>query len=971
MHSRRASSVGVWVGFLLVVSLAAPPPAGAVWVNSTKTQFQVGRELSQIIPAHAGTPFIDPTCDAQGGTSLALVQGRKLAGVDAVLNPLVLVVSCLSSTAANAARLTFISVTDGKVVKQISTTVVPGNGWAHLVLRPDKGDLLGCGNNGALHSIDFSQDTTSIADGTAAPLPFPSQVTSCKGLAWDAEADMIYVGVSAGPGIGRVVRFKDGATTLLGDFANLPCVAKGLAISGGVLLVSCEGALTILRLDKNTGRSLGVNGTLTATPLTAISPEPGLSDLACDPVTFHKDATGKDLFRDALWSRRGANGNAVVALEFPAFTCGLPSNSVVVQNGVPFSPLAAGLSAPAPGLPGAAPLAACFDNNGNVRDLDGDGLPDCWEASEEGSGIGIDFDGDGAVDLGLCAQVNTNGDGVTLTTECADPDHKDLFVEIDYMQFHKPDPRALSQTQSVDTPKSGGGTVGVQSVREAFAAAPVENPDTTTGIRIHLQVDEQVTFSPLSGGAPTSHVNQVAFTPCTGPASAAASPAQVVDFDIVKAGNFGTATERLEGPTTLNAKRLAFRYVLFAHTLVPLASGGAGGSGCAELGGDDAVVTLGSFAGTVAGHTGGFGSRDQQAGTFMHELGHLLGLEHGGHDKVNCKPNYRSVMSYNRQFAGSPLPNRRLDYSRSLDPLILLPNMTIDMNKTGILNEASLNELDGLGSDPSLGPLPPFFPLADQIVFGPNAWSLVSAAALDIDWNRNKAFQINATANINKGPTSGCDGSGTDLEGHDDWNNLLYRSSAAIDFASGRSSEPPAEMTSDDERAFYLASDADGNGVGDGTDCGGTIPDPPDGTTSFSCTHRLDTKPSPKGIKQRGNLEIVIFSEVNPSTLQVWDAPAQVITNDPVNFPLTFSVESVVIPVKVNKKGGGTCSAADRPDPVTGQKDGFRDLNCQVPLKGSELPTGTQFGIVSGFFFDPLTGENRAFSARQEVTILP
>jgi hypothetical protein len=231
MSSTRALSFGVSVCFLLVVSSAFPPTARAAWVNSTKTQFQVGGQLHQITPA-AASPFIDPTCDSQGGTSLALVQGRKLAGVDAVMNPLVLVVSCLSSNAANAARLSFISPTDGKVVKQISTTPVPGNGWAHLVLRPDKGDLLGCGNNGALYSIDFSQDT-STPDGTATPLPIPSQSTSCNGLAWDAEADMIYVGLSAGPGIGRVVRFKDGTTTLLGDFTNLPCGANGLAISGG------------------------------------------------------------------------------------------------------------------------------------------------------------------------------------------------------------------------------------------------------------------------------------------------------------------------------------------------------------------------------------------------------------------------------------------------------------------------------------------------------------------------------------------------------------------------------------------------------------------------------------------------------------------------------------------------------------------------------------------------------------------
>ena len=105
------------------------------------------------------------------------------------------------------------------------------------------------------------------------------------------------------------------------------------------------------------------------------------------------------------------------------------------------------------------------------------------------------------------------------------------------------------------------------------------------------------------------------------------------------------------------------------------------------------MVTLGSFSGsgTVAGHTGGVGSTDEQAGTLMHEFGHLVGLRHGGDDAVNCKPNYRSVMSYNRQLSGSPLVGRRLDYSRSEDPVLA------DPTKTGFLNEASLNELVGLG----------------------------------------------------------------------------------------------------------------------------------------------------------------------------------------------------------------------------------------------------------------------------------
>jgi len=1033
----RIPGIGVTLGFLLaMISCALPSPSRAAWVNSSATQFQVGGKLAEIVPTLVSTApgianspaLVDPTCPIilQGntplvGTSLALVRGSKLAGVDPVLYPVVLVVSCLdnSGSATIRSRLNFINpspftaivngtsvpVAAGIVVKQLSTTIggvtaAPSTGWAHLVHRPDKGDLLGCGADGSLYSIDYSQ-TNSVADGTATKLSTPVLV-GCGGLAWDAENDKIYQGVPANnKKIGNVVRFKEGDVQPDATFTtNLSCEANGLAISGGVMLVSCAGlvnnTLVFLRLDKNTGANLGLYSSIplpvpgSTVPgflgLTSLgTADPGLGDLACDPVTFQKNTAGRDLYRDAVWSRRGANGNGVAAVEFPAFTCGLPSNSVVVQSGVSFSPLAAGLSTGTAASPGLSPLTSCFDGNGIVVDSDGDGLPDCWEANNGGNigPGGIDFDGDGATDFTLCAQVNINGDGTTLTTECANTNHKDLFVEVGWMDNHKPDPQALSQTQSV-------ATVGVKSVREAFGAAPVSNPVGGIGISLHIQVDKQpVTFLNSTGTTMTSHVANVALTPCTAPASLAPSPTDAADYDAIKNGipgltngNFGRfdAANPLSAKA-LNAMRLAFRYVLFGHNLVGNPNGGSSSSGCSEVGGDDAVVSLGSFTSTtVNGISHARGTTDQQAGTFMHEFGHLLGFEHGGEDTVNNKPNYRSVMSYSRQFAGSPITGRRLDYSRSeLD-----------------LNETTLNECSGVGSllaDPTLGPILPFFPSADQLAFGPGSWSIVTpttatvsspctAGQLPINWDRQtsqgKVFQTSTTGDINS------DGFNTTLFGSNDWANVLYRLSAAIDFAGGRSetltsSLSGSEMTKENETDFFLKKDVDGNGIGDGTDCGGTITlvnNIP--TTSFPCTHRIDIKPSfsfPKTIHlgTEATVSIVIFSEINGAN--VWDVTKQLVTltngcTASAAPCLTFSIENVIEPVKTNQNGQGTCSAQNLADPVSGLNDQIKDLKCQFATSG--LPTGTHFGVVSGYFVDPLDNNAvKAFSARQEVTILP
>ena len=250
---------------------------------------------------------------------------------------------------------------------------------------------------------------------------------------------------------------------------------------------------TMLRLDRTAGSSSGVGQGSAADPEPVVAqPVPPQSGPAtrCRRSRSTRMRPGRICTRTRCgpgWELTQCRGR----LEFqPSLRPAI--NSVVVQNGAYFSHLAAALGPWSRDRPTRCSSRACFDANEH-QGLGRGRTSDCWELTslpDRRTRRGIDFNGDGIVDLKLCVQVNTNGDGVTLTQECADRKRKDLFVEIDYMQYHKPDPKALSQTQSVDTLTPDGKFVGVKSVREAFAAAPLCNPSYTpgnTGIRIRFR----------------------------------------------------------------------------------------------------------------------------------------------------------------------------------------------------------------------------------------------------------------------------------------------------------------------------------------------------------------------------------------------------------------------------------------------------------------------------------------------------
>src|SRR6185503_2046898 len=187
--------------------------------------------------------------------------------------------------------------------------------------------------------------------------------------------------------------------------------------------------------------------------------------------------------------------------------------------------------------------------------------------------------------------------------ECPVKNHKDIFVEIDYMQGHQP----IAQ--------------GLTDVKTSFANSGLTNPDGSPGIKLHIQVDEQITrVAALNVWKDTDADS-------------------TNDFFKIKQNKFGTSTEH--GATLLannvklrDGKAQAFHYALFANSI-----GACGPSGIAELPGNDLIVSLGcGFNGVSDGFGGVQGTQKEQEGTLMHELGHNLSLDHGGPIKYRVLP---------------------------------------------------------------------------------------------------------------------------------------------------------------------------------------------------------------------------------------------------------------------------------------------------------------------------------------------
>lgn len=360
------------------------------------------------------------------------------------------------------------------------------------------------------------------------------------------------------------------------------------------------------------------------------------------------------------------------------------------------------------------------ENTSFGTDTDGDGLLDDWETN------GYDFDNDGVIDVNLPAMG-------------ADPNKKDIFVEVDWMSdsthSHKPNPVAIAR------------------IVNSYANSPVD------GIGINLHVDggsdsiDYVTGQPwgeLSGG------NEIAHQDVLGQNQSLAD-----DLNNIINDNFATARIPI------------FHYSIFAHKWAD--NGSITCSSGLSLGNSYQffIVSLGCFE-------NGIGTIDQQAGTFMHELGHDLGLAHGGNDEVNYKPNYLSIMNYSFQMGGLII-NRtdgHYDYSRFDLP---------------VLDESQLSEPYGLNGDPEIDNYGTKFHITFPFLCIPDSISNFSFTVAEqangpVNWDCNVGVdQDPVQEDVNN------DGIISTLRSHNDWANLDYT-------AGGIGSEgtpPPIIITSE------------------------------------------------------------------------------------------------------------------------------------------------------------------------------
>lgn len=441
----------------------------------------------------------------------------------------------------------------------------------------------------------------------------------------------------------------------------------------------------------------------------------------------------------------GVGFKAILVLA--SFTVLLVFNSAYATNNPDSAPIVANTYA-------ATPVSLDLNDGGCANyggDPNNDGICAHWKDGTYGSGLHVVFTDSsiGGVQVQYrydlpCTPGATLQSDPSGYTVCPSTNQKDIYLQIDCMTGQCPQPQAIYDVVS------------------AFAQQ---------GIVLHVGMGQNPATVPTSGitdiGLHYCNVKNVVKNYDSANAACTSSSGYYQSYPFLKQNFFGTATERsgntsycpLNGvppgysPSNANAfncltaKRQVFHYAMFVN----YQWGAPTSSGWSEVYGNDFIISLGGF-------TNGVGSLDEQEGSIMHELGHNLGLNHGGSDTNNYKPNYLSVMNYLYQFKENADSCRPLDYSNTA-----LAN----------LNENSLTD-SNIGS--YTYPSGSLCAGQQRAIFwsAPSGGTISSTTGVTDDWDNNGVDTNTYSQILNNMGTQGTgSGSLTTLTGFNDWNFIL------------------------------------------------------------------------------------------------------------------------------------------------------------------------------------------------------
>jgi hypothetical protein len=247
-----------------------------------------------------------------------------------------------------------------------------------------------------------------------------------------------------------------------------------------------------------------------------------------------------------------------------------------------------------------------FSTDPKDVDTDGDGLEDGYEVETVGTDpTESDTDRDGLDDarehevLGTDpTDRDTDNDGLADGYEAAesgplsegDPLRRDVFLEVDYMASEKPNPEAID------------------AVQEAYANAPIENPDGSTGITLHVVVDDEVEHE---------------------------APTTMTDLTVIMFDNF-------------DHNEQGYHYAVAVEDVER--EDGTNLGGLARSGSDNGqFIYQTDYPESDRAYP-----TDVEASLFMHELGHSVGLGSYQFEGIDSREfayeNYSSVMNYNAPY---------------------------------------------------------------------------------------------------------------------------------------------------------------------------------------------------------------------------------------------------------------------------------------------------------------------------------